>query len=195
MIACSHDPVNPARGRLGFSADASRPSLVTMSMRQPEPLPYRPHGLVVATYDTYLEAQHAVDYLSDSGFPVENVAIVGNDLRLVEQVTGRLTRGRAIAAGIASGAWFGLFVGLLIGLFAIDGTLSRWLAVVLTGVVIGAFWGLVLGYLGYAGTGGKRDFLSRSGVVAQRYDVVVHGQGIEDARAMLATFAQEGSAT
>jgi cytochrome c oxidase subunit I len=73
MIACGHDPVNPARARLGAQRGrASRPSLVTMSMRQPEPLPYRPHGLVVATYDTYLEAQHAVDYLSDSGFPVEN---------------------------------------------------------------------------------------------------------------------------
>lgn len=162
-------------------------------MRQPEPLPYRPHGLVVASYDTYLEAQHAVDHLSDHGFPVQNVAIVGSDLRLVEQVTGRLTRGRAIGAGVASGAWFGLFVGLLIGLFAIEGTVAGWLGVVLAGVAIGAVWGLVLGWVGYAGTGGRRDFLSRSGVVAQRYDVVVHGQQIDEAQRMLADLAREGA--
>lgn len=163
-------------------------------MRQPggEPLPYRPHGLVVASYGTYLDAQHAVDYLSDEGFPVRDVAIVGSDLRLVEQVTGRLTRSRALAAGAASGAWFGLFVGLLLGLFATDGSLGGWLQVVLAGVAIGGFWGLVLAFFSYSATGGKRDFLSRSGVVAERYDVVVHGPRIDDARQMLGVLAAEG---
>src|SRR5215813_13299280 len=71
----------------------------------------------VASYTTYEQAQAAVDKLSDERFPVENIEIVGSDLRLVEKVTGRLTRGRAAAAGAASGAWFGLFIGLLVGLF------------------------------------------------------------------------------
>jgi hypothetical protein len=150
-----------------------------------QPLPYRPHGLTVASYGTYLEAQAAVDHLSDNGFPVETVAIVGCDLRLVEQVTGRLTRGRALGAGAASGAWLGLFVGLLIGLFARDG-LADWFAIVLTGAAIGMVWGVVLAWFGYAATGGRRDFLSRSGVVAERYDVVVRGEGIDRARQMLA---------
>jgi hypothetical protein len=157
-----------------------------------EPLPYRPHGLVVASYATYLDAQAAVDHLSDEGFPVQQVAIVGNDLRLVEQVTGRLTRGRAAMAAAGSGAWFGLFVGLLIGLFAGDGSLGSWLQIVMAGVLIGSLWGLLLGFVGYAATGGRRDFLSRSGVVAERYDVVVHGQGIDDARQALIAFAAEG---
>ena len=47
-----------------------------------------------ATYDTYAEAQRAVDYLSDNKFPVEHTAIIGTDLRLVENVTGRLTVGQ-----------------------------------------------------------------------------------------------------
>jgi hypothetical protein len=156
------------------------------------PLPYRPHGLGVASYETYLEAQTAVDHLADQGFPVETVAIVGTDLRLVEQVTGRLTRGRALAAGAMSGAWFGGFVGLLLGLFATDGTFASWLQVVLTGVAIGALWGFVLGWFGYRATGGRRDFLSRSGVVAERYEVVVRGQGIEQARQLLGRFETEG---
>ena len=166
-----------------------------MSMRQPagrQPLPYRPHGLVVAAYETYLDAQLAVDHLADREFPVEQVAIVGSDLRLVEQVTGRLTRGRVVGAGALSGAWFGLFVGLLLGLFTTDGSLGGWLQVVLAGAVIGSLWGMLLGFFGYSATGGTRDFSSNSGVVAQRYDVVVHGQKIDDARQMLVTFAAEG---
>ena len=45
--------------------------------------------VVVASYESYPEAQRAVDYLSDRRFPVERVAIVADDLRFVEQVTGR----------------------------------------------------------------------------------------------------------
>lgn len=166
-----------------------------MSMRQPagrQPLPYRPHGLVVAEYGTYLDAQLAVDHLSDHEFPVEQVAIVGTDLRLVEQVTGRLTRGKVVGAGAVSGAWFGLFVGLLLGIFTTDGSLGGWLQVVLAGAAIGSLWGMLLAFFGYAATGGQRDFSSNSGVVAQRYDVVVHGQRIEEARRMLIAFAAEG---
>ena len=73
------------------------------------------------SYDSYEQAQAAVDYLSDEKFPVENVTIIGTDLRMIEKVTGRLTLGRAIAAGAAGGAWWGLFVGLLLGIFSTDG--------------------------------------------------------------------------
>ena len=45
----------------------------------------------VASFGTYEEAQEAVDRLSDDGFAVESLDIVGSDLRLVERVTGRLT--------------------------------------------------------------------------------------------------------
>jgi hypothetical protein len=56
-------------------------------------------GETVAIYDRYEDAERAVDYLSDHGFPVENAQIVGSDLHLVEQVTGRVTTGRAALAG------------------------------------------------------------------------------------------------
>src|SRR3954462_8613370 len=78
-------------------------------------------GVQVGSYDSYERAQAAVDFLSDQKFPVENVTIIGSDLRQVEQVTGRLTMGRAVAAGAAGGAWWGLFVGLLLGLFSTGG--------------------------------------------------------------------------
>jgi len=69
----------------------------------------------VATYSDYAEAQRAVDRLSDDGFPVEHLDIIGSDLRLVERVTGRLTKARAATAGAASGVWFGLLMGMLLG--------------------------------------------------------------------------------
>jgi hypothetical protein len=53
----------------------------------------------VARFDDYGSAQQAVDRLSDDGFPVEKLDIVGSGVRLVEQVTGRLTTGRAAGAG------------------------------------------------------------------------------------------------
>lgn len=49
---------------------------------------------VVGSYPTYEGAQRAVDFLSDSHFPVERTAIVGSDLRMVETVLGRLTAAR-----------------------------------------------------------------------------------------------------
>ena len=146
-----------------------------------QPVQNRP---LVATYRTYEEAQRAVDFLSDEKFPVENVGIVGSDLKMAETVLGRLTWGRAAAGGVASGAWFGLFVGLLLGLFAKSGTSS--LGLVLFGLVVGALFGLVFGVVGYALTGGRRDFTSRSQIVATTYDVVCSWPKLEEAKAVLA---------
>ncbi|MEU6422308.1 general stress protein [Streptomyces spiralis] len=49
----------------------------------------------VAYYKAYREAEHTVDHLSDHGFPVEAVAITGQDVRMVEQVIGRVDHDRA----------------------------------------------------------------------------------------------------
>ncbi len=74
----------------------------------------------IARFSDYASAQAAVDRLSDAGFAVERVAIVGLDVRVVEQVLGRLTGGKAALRGAAVGAWFGVLLGLLFGLFAPD---------------------------------------------------------------------------
>jgi hypothetical protein len=147
-------------------------------------------GVQVGSYDNYEQAQAAVDYLSDEKFPVENVTIVGTDLRMVEKVLGRLTTGRAVAAGAAGGAWWGLFVGLLLGIFSNSG--REWLAAVLTGLVIGLVFGAVFGWAGYAATRGRRDFTSASTIVAGRYDVLCNPARAEEARALLARFALRG---
>ena len=152
----------------------------------PLQLPTPPTGMTVGTYDTYEQAQRAVDYLSDNKFPVENTSIIGSDLRMVEQITGRLTWARAALAGAATGAWFGLFVGLLLGLFSPGNRELFTLA--LFGLLYGAVFGLIFGLIGYAATRGRRDFTSTSQVVASTYDVMClpsHAQAAQELLAKL----------
>jgi hypothetical protein len=143
-----------------------------------------PRGQVVGSYDTYAEAQRAVDYLSDQGFPVQHVSIVGSDLRMVENVLGRLTRGRAALAGAATGAWFGLFVGVLVSLFADSDTNA--FGLVLSALVYGAIFGAIFGFVGHALSGGKRDFTSRSKIVASAYEIRCTWAEADRAREVLA---------
>ncbi|MET8217298.1 general stress protein [Streptomyces hirsutus] len=145
-----------------------------------EPPPPSTERVVIESYPTYEGAQRAVDFLADSGFPVERTAIIGSDLRMVETVLGRLTRGRAALAGAGSGAWFGLLVGLLLSLFAAGS--HTVLVLLLSGIVYGAVFGAVFGFIGHALTGGRRDFTSRSRIVAGRYDVVADPQVAEEAK-------------
>ncbi len=144
-------------------------------------------GVQVGSFDSYEQAQAAVDFLSDQRFPVENVTIIGSDLRQIERVTGRLTWGRVLAAGAAGGAWWGLFVGLLLGIFAVDG--SAWIGSLLTGLLIGLVFGALFAAIGYSATRGRRDFTSLSAIVAGRYDIMCNPARAEEARAHLARFS------
>lgn len=133
-------------------------------------VPDRGPRRTVRSFDNYLDAQAAVDYLSDNGFPVESTSIIGHDVKIVEDVSGRLTVGRAAALGAASGAWFGLLIGLLFGFFS-PGT--AFFGVLLVAVGLGALWGALFGAIGHWATRGRRDFSSTRRIEASRYDVVV----------------------
>lgn len=125
---------------------------------------------LIGSFPDYTDAQRLVDRMSDDGFPVEHVRIIGDNLRTVEQVTGRMTRGKAALAGAASGAWFGLLIGVLFGLFAVG---PAWIWLVVVSVLIGAAWGGVFGFLAHWTTRGQRDFASIMTLQAARYDVYV----------------------
>jgi len=140
------------------------------------------YPMSLGTYDKYEDAQKAVDYLSDHEFAVQNCMIVGTDLKQVERVTGRLTRGRVIGAGALSGMWMGLFVGLIFALFGQGNSTLAVLSTVAFGAVFGTVWALI----GYAATKGRRDFTSVSQVVATRYEVLVEHKFAEQARTLLA---------
>jgi hypothetical protein len=148
----------------------------------PVPLPVGRYA--IGSYPDYRQAQAVVDHLSDNGFAVETVSIVGADLRLVEQVTGRLTRGRAAAAGALSTGWLGLLFGLFLGIFAESATAPLLLAVY--GFLFGAVFGAVLGFAAHAATGGKRDFSSTTGLAATRYEVLVPQDRADEAERLVA---------
>jgi hypothetical protein len=148
-------------------------------------LPTLPEGWPIGSYDTYQEAQRAVDHLADSGFPVNGITIVGVEPMLVERVRGRLTWGRVLGAGAASGAWLGLFVGLLLSLFST----GFGLAPILIGLISGVAFGVASAAFRYGATRGQRDFVSQSQLVARRYDVLSQPRHAEAGRDLLASFA------
>lgn len=140
---------------------------------------------VVATCGSYADAERAVDHLADEDFPVERLSIVGSDLRMVEQVTGRLSFVSAAAAGAAVGAWTGGLFGLIFALFLTDDAGVSALGVLLYGLVFGALMGALFGLGAYALTAGRRDFASVSGLQAGRYDVMADVEVADDAAARL----------
>jgi hypothetical protein len=154
---------------------------MTAAFATPTNLPTLPEGWPIGSYDTYQEAQKAVDHLADNEFPVQDVTIVGVEPMVVERVSARLTWGRVLSAGAASGAWLGLFVGLLLSLFTAGGGIAP----ILIGMVSGIVFGLASAAVRYGATRGQRDFVSHSQLVARRYDVLCKPRNAELGRTLL----------
>lgn len=145
--------------------------------------PEIPKGEIVSTYDRYEDAKHAVDVLARSGFPVRQVSIVGNDVRSVERITGRLSYGRVAWMGALSGAYLGIFLGLLLFIFQPENTAIA--GVFLSAIVIGAGFGMLFGVLSYSLNRNRRDFSSVMQMVASRYDLITEPELIGQARQTL----------
>lgn len=139
----------------------------------------------VAAFDTYADAEHAVDVLSDRNFPVATVAIVGHGLHSFEQVTGRLTTAGAAWRGALSGAATGLVVSWFFSLLSWVVPLVALLSVLAMGVAIGAVLGLTFATITHLLQGGRRNFSSISAMVPDHYEVQVDETAADRARALL----------
>lgn len=131
--------------------------------------PQMPTGTEVASYQTYAQARAAVDFLSDSGFDVSSITIVGTDLHLVERVTGRLTIARASISGASSGALWGALAGMFMSAGQNAGGTGAW---VVGGILVGALTGMALSALAFIIRGRSRDLVSSQQVVALSYAVL-----------------------
>ena len=152
--------------------------------------PRLPKGDVLGTYDTYPEAQSVVDRLSKADFDVKQLSIVGNDLKTVERVTGKLTWGRAALAGAASGAWLGLFFGLVLVIFSpASPQLFGYLGAAL---FIGAGFGMIFGLVSYAISRRQRDFTSTHQVIASNYQIIIDPELTAKAQDALQRHPAEG---
>ena len=142
-----------------------------------------PRGPVLGRYSDYQDAQKVVDFLADNDFPVKNVSIIGNDLKLVERVSGKLTYPKVALQGAMQGAMMGLFFGLIMMLFSPQGVNIA--TVVLAALLIGAVMWMIFGIIQYALRRGKRDFASTRQVLPASWDVVVNPQVAGQAQALL----------
>jgi len=114
----------------------------------------------LAVYDDYAKAQKSVDFLADADFPVNQLMIVGTDLKRIERVTGRLTWSKVAVGGILSGLWFGIFIGLVFALFTEE---NLW-QVLLSTAFIGATFGqdrMIYWSYSEARTGGNATSVAR----------------------------------
>ncbi|WP_235997677.1 general stress protein [Aestuariimicrobium ganziense] len=167
------NPLNPGGPTTSALGAAGRPTLTSLLT-----LKY-PQSIIVL--DSYDEASKAVDFLADQKFPVDQLCIVGTDLKTIERVTGRKTWGSVLLQGATSGVFMGLLVGLMLSLF----TQGSMLAMILAGVVFGVLFGAVSSAMGYAMSGGKRDFNSIAQTVATKYEVLGEHKVAAQARELL----------
>ena len=136
----------------------------------------------VATYGTYEAAQQAVDFLSDQQFEVQNLCIVGSDLKLIERVTGRRTWGTVLGQGAVNGVGTGLFVGVMLALFTPQ---APFLMLLLAGLALGVVFGVLTAGIAYAMSGGKRDFNSVRQTVATSYELFAEHNVVGKAKDLL----------
>jgi hypothetical protein len=147
----------------------------------------------IASFTNYRDAERAVDHLSDNKFPVDRTAIIGVDVRMVEQVVGRMNWGRALLNGATAGAVPGLLFGWIFGLFDLINPLVAAFTLALYGLVFGALIGAIIGVVFYALQRGRRDFSSVTMMVPSRYDLVVDNEVAGEAQQLLARMTTAGS--
>ena len=137
----------------------------------------------VGIYASYAEAQKAVDFLADEKFEVQNLAIVGTDLKSVERVLGRRTWSTVLLGGVQSGVSTGLLVALVLLIFVPE--VESFLALLLSSLAIGVLLGMIFAAIGYAASRGRRDFTSVTQTVATKYEVLCEHKVAARAREML----------
>jgi hypothetical protein len=155
---------------------------MAIPQRQPSTLFELQFPQSVGIFDSYADAQKAVDFLSDSKFEVQNLAIVGTDLKSVERVLGRRNWGTVINQGVMSGISTGLLVALVMLIFAPP---ASFLALLLVSLAIGIALGIGFAAAAYALSRGKRDFTSISQTVATKYEVLCEHKVAAQARELL----------
>lgn len=138
-------------------------------------------GQTVASFPTYEAAQKAVSSLIAAEVPARDIAIVGQGLRSVERVTGRL----GYASAARSGAINGLLLGLLFSAILVIGSPSVPIQAFVGVLFVGIAIGMLLSIITYSFVRRRRDYASVMQVVADHYEVTVTASSIHRARQIL----------
>lgn len=138
-------------------------------------------GQTVASFPTYEAAQKVVSSLIAAEIPARDIAIVGQGLRSIERITGRL----GYASAARSGAVNGLLLGLLFSAILVIGSpavpIQAFVGVLFVGIAIG----MLLSIVTYSLVRRRRDYASVVQVVADHYEVTVSAGSLHRARQVL----------
>jgi hypothetical protein len=138
-------------------------------------------GQTVANFPTYEAAQKAVSSLIAADIPARDIAIVGQGLRSIERITGRL----GYASAARSGAVNGLLLGLLFSAILVIGSPSVPIQAFVGVLFVGIAIGMLLSIVTYSFVRRRRDYASVMQVVADHYEVTVTDNSVHRARQVL----------
>ncbi len=113
--------------------------------------------------------------------PARDIAIVGQSVRTVERVTGKLGYAAAARSGAINGVLIGLFLAAILVLGNPEVPIQLFLGFVLIGVAVGMLLSLVT----YAIVRRRRDFASVTQFAADHYEVTVLSTSLGKARQVL----------
>ena len=138
-------------------------------------------GETVASVREYEAAQKTVSKLIAAEVPARDIAIVGQSVRTIERVTGRL----GYAAAARSGAVNGVLIGLLLSAILVIGNPDAPIQLFVGFVFIGVALGMILSLVTYAIVRRRRDFASVTQLAADHYEVTVAAASLAKARQAL----------
>ncbi|MFK4853318.1 general stress protein [Microbacterium sp. ZW T6_19] len=143
-------------------------------------------GEVVASMRDYEGAQKTVSKLIAEEVPARDIAIIGQSVRTVERITGRLGYAAAARSGAINGVLIGLFLSAILVLGNPDVPMQLFVGFVFIGVALGMLLSLVT----YAIVRRRRDFASVTQFAADHYEVTVQPASVAKAKKVLGTATQ-----
>lgn len=138
-------------------------------------------GEVIASTKDYEAAQKIVSKLIAGEVPARDIAIVGEGVRTVERVTGKL----GYAAAARSGATNGVLIGLLLSAVMLFGTPDAPMSLFLGFLLIGVALGMIMSLVTYSIVRRRRDFASMMQMLADHYEVRVQPASLAKARGVI----------
>ncbi|WP_311243122.1 general stress protein [Microbacterium sp. WCS2018Hpa-23] len=145
------------------------------------PADSRDEGEIVASTRDYEGAQKTVSKLIAQEVPARDIAIIGQSVRTVERITGRL----GYAAAARSGAINGVLIGLFLSAILVIGNPEVPIQLFVGFVFIGVALGMLLSLVTYAIVRRRRDFASVTQFAADHYEVRVQAASLAKARLAL----------
>ena len=138
-------------------------------------------GETVASMREYEAAQKTVSKLIAGEVPARDIAIIGQSVRTVERVTGRLGYAAAARSGAINGVLIGLFLAAILVIGQPEVPIQLFVGFVLIGVAVG----MLLSLITYAIVRRRRDFASITQFAADHYEVTVMPSSLAKARQVL----------